>query len=301
MVEKLLELNSELEGSTHHWSDNLLSTTLLNILAAHLPNVVHVYKTGNIRQSAWSDDFDQVCIKVFSMLEKNDRMEGKNAIDAECWAMRTKTITAGDDVTSLCDELRQLREQMAAMTTIKAAMRTTTNAKPCDKCNVPHRGHTKNFTFISDPARRLAAAAAALKRCQDYQLQKGGGNPKPDKLQRMCAAMTKVVTCYKIALRPAISPGFRRTMDTWCSKWTPIVTSASSTTCVGSHSASPPSPKCWSRQLRRACQPSSLGTKATPLSSSRWRSHRVHQCAAGARHGRQLGFCRAGHGAEQGR
>eukprot|EP00965_Chrysotila_dentata_P010946 356202-Pleurochrysis_carterae.AAC.1 len=33
----------------------------------------------------------------------------------------------------------------------------------------------------------------------------------------------------------------------------------------------------------------------------RWRSHRVHQCAAGARPGRQLGFCRAGHGAEQGR
>eukprot|EP00959_Pyramimonas_sp_CCMP1952_P309749 6481964-Pyramimonas_sp.AAC.1 len=112
---------------------------------------------------------------------------------------------------------------MAAMTTTKAAMRTTTNAKPCDKCNVPHRGEcygeaiatgkmtmeqaTEKFTFISDPARRPAAAAAALKRYQDYQMQKGGGNPKPDKLQRMCA-MTKVVTCYNVDLRPAISPGF---------------------------------------------------------------------------------------------
>eukprot|EP00959_Pyramimonas_sp_CCMP1952_P448322 9387733-Pyramimonas_sp.AAC.1 len=62
------------------------------------------------------------------MLEENDRMEGKNAIDAERRAMRTKTIAAGDDVTSLRDELRQLREQMAAMTTTKAVMRTTTNA-----------------------------------------------------------------------------------------------------------------------------------------------------------------------------
>eukprot|EP00965_Chrysotila_dentata_P103921 3431776-Pleurochrysis_carterae.AAC.1 len=52
------------------------------------------------------------------MLEENDRrMEGKNAIDPERRAMRTKTIAAGDDVTSLRDELRQLREQMAAMTT----------------------------------------------------------------------------------------------------------------------------------------------------------------------------------------
>eukprot|EP00965_Chrysotila_dentata_P164716 5438693-Pleurochrysis_carterae.AAC.2 len=58
-------------------------------------------------------------------------MEGKNAIDAERRAMRTKTIATGDDVTFLRDELRQLREQMAAMTSTKAAMRTTTNAKPC--------------------------------------------------------------------------------------------------------------------------------------------------------------------------
>eukprot|EP00965_Chrysotila_dentata_P008632 280789-Pleurochrysis_carterae.AAC.1 len=33
MVEKLFELNSELEGSAHHWSDNLLCTTLLDTRA----------------------------------------------------------------------------------------------------------------------------------------------------------------------------------------------------------------------------------------------------------------------------
>eukprot|EP00965_Chrysotila_dentata_P134377 4443637-Pleurochrysis_carterae.AAC.1 len=65
MAEKLLELNSELQGSAHHWSDNLLSTTQLDNLAAHLPDVVHVYKTGKIHQSAWGDDFDQVCVEVF--------------------------------------------------------------------------------------------------------------------------------------------------------------------------------------------------------------------------------------------
>eukprot|EP00965_Chrysotila_dentata_P038555 1280929-Pleurochrysis_carterae.AAC.1 len=51
MVEKLLELNSELEASAHHSSDNLLSTTLLDTLAAHLPDVVCVYKTSKIHQS----------------------------------------------------------------------------------------------------------------------------------------------------------------------------------------------------------------------------------------------------------
>eukprot|EP00965_Chrysotila_dentata_P144469 4771874-Pleurochrysis_carterae.AAC.1 len=60
MVEKLLELNSELQRSAHHWSDNLLSTTLnMDTLAAHLPNVVRVYKTSKICQSNWRDDFDQ--------------------------------------------------------------------------------------------------------------------------------------------------------------------------------------------------------------------------------------------------
>mmetsp|Transcript_38893 Transcript_38893/g.85485 ORF Transcript_38893/g.85485 Transcript_38893/m.85485 type:complete len:242 (-) Transcript_38893:869-1594(-) len=62
-------------------------------------------------------------------------------------------------------------------------------------------------------------------------------------------------------------PALRRTMDTWCSTWTPSVTSTCSTTCAGSRSASPPSPTCWSRPLRRACQPSSPGARATPLSS----------------------------------
>eukprot|EP00965_Chrysotila_dentata_P058150 1927943-Pleurochrysis_carterae.AAC.1 len=91
---------------------------------------------------------------------------------------------------------------MAAMTQIKPAMRTTTNAKPCDKCNAAQK-----FTFITDPARRPAAAAAVLKHNQDYQAQKGGGNPKPVKFERMCA-MTRVVTCYNVDLRSATSPGF---------------------------------------------------------------------------------------------
>eukprot|EP00965_Chrysotila_dentata_P229218 6197056-Pleurochrysis_carterae.AAC.2 len=49
--------------------------TLLDTLAAHLPDVARVYKTGKIHQSKWRDDFDQVCLEVFSMLEENDRME----------------------------------------------------------------------------------------------------------------------------------------------------------------------------------------------------------------------------------
>eukprot|EP00965_Chrysotila_dentata_P143388 4737488-Pleurochrysis_carterae.AAC.2 len=45
----------------------------------------------------------------------------------------------------------------------------------------------EKFTFITDPARRPAAAAAALKRYQDYQA---------------------VATCYNVDLRSATSPGF---------------------------------------------------------------------------------------------
>eukprot|EP00965_Chrysotila_dentata_P114334 3778988-Pleurochrysis_carterae.AAC.3 len=42
MVEKLLELNSELEAYAHHWNNNLLNTTLLDTLAAPLPDAVRV-------------------------------------------------------------------------------------------------------------------------------------------------------------------------------------------------------------------------------------------------------------------
>eukprot|EP00965_Chrysotila_dentata_P134378 4443637-Pleurochrysis_carterae.AAC.2 len=74
-------------------------------------------------------------------------MEGKNARDPKRRAMRIKTVAAGDvDVTSLRDELRQLREQIAAMTTIKLAMRTTTNAKPYNKCNGVSVGKTDEIT-----------------------------------------------------------------------------------------------------------------------------------------------------------
>eukprot|EP00965_Chrysotila_dentata_P131869 4359554-Pleurochrysis_carterae.AAC.1 len=83
--------------------------------------------------------------------------------------MRTKTVAVGDDdMSSLRNELRELREQMAAMG-ITSVMRTTTSAKPCDKCNVPHCGKcygeaiatgnmtleqaAEKFTFISDAAR----------------------------------------------------------------------------------------------------------------------------------------------------
>eukprot|EP00965_Chrysotila_dentata_P242806 6205066-Pleurochrysis_carterae.AAC.3 len=152
-------------------------------------------------------------------------MEGKNAIEAERRAMRTKTIAVGNDLSSMRNELRQLREQIAAMATTKSVMmHTTTSAKPYDKCNVPHHiecygeaiGTVKltldqaaeNFTFISNSARRPASTAAALKRYQDHQqAHKGGGNPKPVKLERMCA-MTAVVTCYNVDLRPATSPSF---------------------------------------------------------------------------------------------
>eukprot|EP00965_Chrysotila_dentata_P095338 3151292-Pleurochrysis_carterae.AAC.6 len=65
----------------------------------------------------------------------------------------------------------------------------------------------EKFALITDPARCPAAAAAAFKRYQGYQAQTGGGNPKPVKLERM-RAMTKVVTCYNVDLRPATSPGF---------------------------------------------------------------------------------------------
>eukprot|EP00965_Chrysotila_dentata_P050809 1684530-Pleurochrysis_carterae.AAC.1 len=74
------------------------------------------------------------------MLEENDRVEGKNAVDAKGRAIRTKTVSVGDDMSSLRNELRQLREQMVAMTTTKSVMRTTTSVKPCDKCNLPHCG-----------------------------------------------------------------------------------------------------------------------------------------------------------------
>eukprot|EP00965_Chrysotila_dentata_P259687 6213640-Pleurochrysis_carterae.AAC.2 len=109
------------------------------------------------------------------------------------------------------------------------SMCSTTSAKPCNKCIVPHRGKcygeaiatsklileqvAEKFIFISAPARRPAAAAAALKRYQDHQALKGGGNPKPDKLERMCA-MTKIMTCCNVDLRPATSPGLHKTTDT---------------------------------------------------------------------------------------
>eukprot|EP00965_Chrysotila_dentata_P033453 1113639-Pleurochrysis_carterae.AAC.2 len=123
----------------------------------------------------------------------------------------------------LRNDLRpKLREQMAAIPTTKSVMLTTSiRAKPCLKRNMSHHGRccgeaiatcklaleqaAEKFTFISDPARRPAAAAAALKRYQDHQAQKGGGNPKPDKLECMCA-MTKVVTCYNVDRCPATSP-----------------------------------------------------------------------------------------------
>eukprot|EP00965_Chrysotila_dentata_P179449 5926139-Pleurochrysis_carterae.AAC.2 len=182
MMENLLELISELEGSAHHWSDNLLFTTLLDTLAAHLPDIVRVYKTGKINQSKWRNDFDQVCLEVFSMLKENSRMEGKNAIDAKRRALRTKTVAAGDDMSSLRNELRQLREQIAAMTTTKSVLRATTSQRQA--LQQMQRASSRrvlygeaiatgkltleqvaeNFTFIIDPARRPAAAAAALKR-----------------------------------------------------------------------------------------------------------------------------------------
>eukprot|EP00965_Chrysotila_dentata_P259463 6213573-Pleurochrysis_carterae.AAC.1 len=211
------------------------------------------------------------------MLEENDRMEGKDAIDAERRVMRTKTVVAGDDVTSLRNELRQLREQIAAMTTIKSAMRTTTNAKPCNKCNVPHRGEcygkaiatgkltmeqaAEKFAFIIDPARRPAAATAALKRNQDYQAQKGGGKPQAGQARvHVCHDQG----CYNVDLRSATSPGFAQGdghvvlfMDSNCDqhmfndmRWF--------------HSKSTPSLTCWSRPLRRAYQPLTPEARATP-------------------------------------
>eukprot|EP00965_Chrysotila_dentata_P260276 6213845-Pleurochrysis_carterae.AAC.3 len=122
------------------------------------------------------------------MFEENDCMEGKSAIDAEWRAMSTKTVAVGDDISSLRNELRQLHEQMAAMFTTKAVMQTTIiapNLATSATCPyLPHRGEcygeaiatgkltleqaAEKFTFISDPARRPAAAAAALERYQDH-------------------------------------------------------------------------------------------------------------------------------------
>eukprot|EP00965_Chrysotila_dentata_P213024 6187391-Pleurochrysis_carterae.AAC.2 len=114
------------------------------------------------------------------MLEAKNRIDGRQEryIDAERCAIGTKTVAAGDDMSSLRNELHQLRQQMAAMTTIKSVMRTTTSAKPYDTYNLliaaSATARSWPLLTVSDPDRQPAAAASALKRCQDHHTRKGG-------------------------------------------------------------------------------------------------------------------------------
>eukprot|EP00965_Chrysotila_dentata_P143378 4737487-Pleurochrysis_carterae.AAC.1 len=258
-----------------------------------------MYKTGKIRQSAWRDDFEQVCFEIFCMLEENDWMEDKNAINTERWVLRTKTAVAGDDVTSLRDELRQLRELMAAMTTIKSAMRTTTNSKSCNKCNVPHLGEwcygeaiatgkltmeqaAEKFPFITDPARRPAAATAVLKRYQNYQAQKGAQPQAGQARVRVCH--DQGLTCYNVDLLPATSPAFAQGdghmvlhMDSKCDQH---MFNGMRWFSFGSN----PQPKLVVETAKK-CLPAIVprGNGNVLRSCKRRRGHRVHQRAAGAR------------------
>ena len=112
-VEQLLQHNKELEDTPHHWADALLTSTLLDALAVHMPEVVRGYKVSKINTNSWRDDFDAVCKDIFALLEENDRTEAKTAAGTERRAYRTSRRGRPDmpedhTMTSLLEELKSL-------------------------------------------------------------------------------------------------------------------------------------------------------------------------------------------------
>ena len=226
LLEQLLQHNKELEDTPHHWADALLTSTLLDALAVHMPEVVRGYKVSKINTSGWRDDFDAVCKEVFALLEENDRTEAKTAAGSERRAYRTSRRGKADmpaedqTMTSLLEELKCLRTQVNALRTGTSSSRGT----PCADCGGLHRGEcygklmatgqltaaqaADKFKHLADPAAQARSAAAALRRYQEYQAARAGktaggaagpaagaGRGEPPKIPPKLCAMTKVVQC----------------------------------------------------------------------------------------------------------
>ena len=217
--EELEAFNVELDGTPHHFTGALMTTTLLDALSVHHDAMVSTFKTMHSTTSHWRDDFPKVRDALYELIEEADRVQGKTAQHQERLAMHTRIRT---------DEVAELRSEVAKLTALLASqvdtqndtrnvLRTSTRAR-CDECDKVHsmvhgcigaklaKGELTMdqaaalFKNVQDPERRKSAAAAALKSYQDHQASKAANKPSHQapagvKPVKKLAMPTRVVHC----------------------------------------------------------------------------------------------------------
>ena len=145
-VQAIEELNAELDGTQHAMAPALFTTTVLDALNEHEPNMVQTFKTVRAAQgkAGWRDDFDAVRDELYKLLEENDRTNSKSAHAVQRKAFRAQaqsTPAASSEVDALQKQVQALTEAIAKMSgTTVDALRTRTGTLPplCPDCGRHH-------------------------------------------------------------------------------------------------------------------------------------------------------------------
>ena len=165
-VESLDQLNTELHGTEHHMQPALMTTTVLDALSVHQPDIIRTFKAAQVGKVDWRKEFTTVRDTMYELLEENDRVEAKTAVHMERIALRTKVETQP----SLESQLREAQAQIAALTQQmsatdvgkRGALQTKFERTPCPDCGVQHSMVHGCIGKRMAQGELTAAAAAAL-------------------------------------------------------------------------------------------------------------------------------------------
>ena len=192
-VEKLTEFNKQLKGSSYHYNDTVMVTTILDALAQHEPSFVRSFRSNN------KDKLDKLAETqdaLYDELEENDRIESQSAARIQKKALRAQ-VQQGPPQAQQDDRVAALEEQIKALRAQVGGGRPV--RKVCKECGGTHGGEcigkrvatgamtreeaisevATYMTFREQPREKhINVVDAAVSRYKTFQgTKKDGGTP----------------------------------------------------------------------------------------------------------------------------
>jgi hypothetical protein len=180
-VEDLIAINNELADTDWHWSDTILTTTLLSALSKIMPHYVDGFRGQHAGKTGWKSDFDKVWKAIKTHLDTKEIEASRERGPANTEILASNS--APDPRDARIDALTEQVAILATMLTKRGRTSERPNVGKCPDCNHPHKPddtfgcigkavHEKKitladaarkFTFAKDPERLVTLAAERYK------------------------------------------------------------------------------------------------------------------------------------------
>ena len=238
-VEDLIAINNELADTDWHWSDTILTTTLLSALSKIMPHYVDGFRGQHAGKTGWKSDFDKVWKAIKTHLDTKEIEASRERGPANTEILASNS--APDPRDARIDALTEQVAILATMLTKRGRTSERPNVGKCPDCNHPHKPddtfgcigkavHEKKIT-LADAARKFTNRQRSLSKSP--RTRRGSSRSPP--------SATRPTTTSRTPSRPASR-------------------SPSSTACASPPPRRPWRPPCSVTSTSRPCRTPNPGT-----------------------------------------